>query len=171
MVSAISSFLNQNKIGGVGSIAEFSQGARTFVNSLNVCPVATAFDQFGRPSGYGALNTLTAPGCYSSIQIIQNENSLRPQLSSNPLYKNIQSGLGGNGADTLFGMRNPGRGYGFALQYPVQFFNNSDGCQDNPKVYGLSSKVQGQCNNPVYDNNIVTRKLNRSDIVRPSTMM
>jgi hypothetical protein len=169
-MSSVTPYLNQNKLGGVGSIAEFTQGTRTFVNSLNVCPVATAFDQFGRPSGYGALNTLTAPGCYSPIQIIQNENSLRPQLASNPLYKNIQSGLGGNGADTLFGMRNPGRGYGFALGFPAQMFNNSPGCQQNPKAYGLSTQVKGNCvdDNYNYGPGLIGTT---SDMVRPYAMM
>ena len=135
-MSQISSYLSTNQLSGVGSIAEFSQGARTFVPSFNVCPIASAVDQFGRPSGYGALNTITAPGCYSPNETIDNENSLRPVLSSNPLYKNIQTGFSGNGGDTLFGARLPGRGFTFQAQYPVTVANQAK-CQVPERALGF----------------------------------
>jgi hypothetical protein len=106
------SYLIPNKIGGVNAIAQFSVGARMFVPNFNSCPIHTTTDHYGRFAPAGSLNTLgygSAPGCFSSQPIILNENSLRPVLSSNPLYKNIQAGIGGNGADTLFGAAVPGR--------------------------------------------------------------
>jgi len=127
--------LINNLIGGVDSIANFSQAARTFVPSFNVCPKRPAFDQYGRPSGYGALNTLSAPGCFSIEETILNENSLRPPLSSNPLYKNIQSGVGGHGADTLFGMGLPGRGYAYGQNFNFNV-NNAGKCIVQPNLQG-----------------------------------
>ena len=127
-MSQISSFLSTNNLSGVNSIAEFTQGTRTFVPSFNVCPVATAFDQFGRAGGYGSLNTLSAPGCYSPAETIENENSLRPVLASNPLYKNIQSGVGGNGASTLFGQSLPGLAWNQKRNYPITV-SNAASCQ------------------------------------------
>jgi hypothetical protein len=150
MVSGVSSFLLQNKI-NAGSVSEFSQGVRTFVPSLNVCPVANSVDQFGRPGGYGSLNTLSAPGCYSIQQTINTENSLRPVISSHPLYKNIQAGIAG-GVDTLYGMNNPGRGnmfntYQFAMQEP-----GHPSCltavQNNLGAFGLP---QAQCKGMLSD--------------------
>jgi hypothetical protein len=119
--------LINNVLGGVDSIANFSQAARTFVPSFNVCPQHPAYDQYGRPSGYGALNTLSAPGCFSIEETILNENSLRPPLSSNPLYKNIQAGVGGNGADTMFGMGLPGRAYSYGQNFNFNI-NNASKC-------------------------------------------
>lgn len=135
-MSQVSSFLTTNRLSGTNSIAEFTAGTRIFVPSFNVCPVATAFDQFGRASGYGALNTLSAPGCYSPEETIQNENSLRPVLSSNPLYKNIQSGVGGNGASTLFGQALPGLSWNQKRNYPITV-SNAANCQvgDNQVAY------------------------------------
>lgn len=153
-MSQISSFLSTNQLSGVNSIAEFSAGARIFVPSFNVCPVATAFDQFGRPSGYGALNTISAPGCYSPAETIDNENSLRPVLASNPLYKNIQTGISGNGADTLFGQRLPGRGYTFSIQMPQRVANQAK-CQvqqqaipfwQYPDNFVIGSEADASCN-------------------------
>ena len=125
--------LINNVLGGVDSIANFSVAARTFVPALNVCPKATAFDQYGRPSGFGGLNTLTAPGCYSPEETILNENSLRPPLSSNPLYKNIQAGIGGYGVDTMYGLGLPGRGYAYAQQFNFDV-NNSAACMIDPSL-------------------------------------
>jgi len=117
--------LINNLLGGVDSIANFSVAARTFVPSFNVCPKRPAVDQFGRPSGYGALDTLSAPGCYSIEETILNENSLRPPLSSNPLYKNIQAGIGGNGADTMFGLGLPGRAYTYGQNFNFNVNNGA----------------------------------------------
>lgn len=130
-MAQVSSFLSTNNLSGVGSIAEFTQGTRTFVPMFNVCPVATAFDQFGRAGGYGSLNVLNAPGCYSPSETIENENSLRPVLSSNPLYKNIQSGVGGNGASTLFGQSLPGLAWQQKRDYPITV-SNAAACQVSP---------------------------------------
>jgi hypothetical protein len=122
------SYLINNKIGGVNAIAQFSVGARMFVPNFNSCPIHTTTDHYGRFAPASSLNTYgygSAPGCFSSQPIILNENSLRPVLSSNPLYKNIQAGLGGNGADTLFGAAVPGRANSIG-QVAVNVSNNLD---------------------------------------------
>lgn len=133
---ALAGHLATNKLSGVNSISEFSAGTRVFVPSFNVCPIATAYDQFGRASGYGALNTLTAPGCFSSLETIMNENSLRPVLASNPLYKNIQSGIGGNSGSTLFGAKLPGLAYTYKREYPLKI-NNAEKCMLGQDLHGI----------------------------------
>jgi len=146
--------LINNVLGGVDSIANFSQAARTFVPSFNVCPKHPAVDQYGRPSGYGAINSLSAPGCFSIEETILNENSLRPPLSSNPLYKNIQAGVGGNGADTMFGMGLPGRAYAYGQNFNFNI-NNASKCIVNPRLQGAYNFPEsmmgesGQCYNSV----------------------
>lgn len=140
-----SSYIINNKVANVGAIAEFSQGARTFVPAFNTCPVANTQDNFGRYSGPGALNTLTAPGCYSAQPIILNENSLRPVLASNPLYKNVQAGLGGNGADTLFGMGLPGRGRPYSQMVNIAASNAAEKCL-------IPKELQGKFDYPGYAN-------------------
>ena len=141
--------LINNVLGGVDSIANFSQATRTFVPSFNVCPTHPAYDQFGRPSGYGALNTLSAPGCFSIEETILNENSLRPPLSSNPLYKNIQAGVGGNGADTMFGMSVPGRAYAYGQNFNFNI-NNASKCvvpQNMQGAYNFPADMLGNGGN------------------------
>ena len=148
-MSIVQGKLSNQTISGVDSISNFSQAARTFVSQFNVCPARPAFDQFGRPSGYGALNTLNAPGCFSPMETILNENSLRPVLASQPLYKNIQSGVGIGAADTLFGQRTPGRGNAFSQVFAMQAGNPSAKCiTSNPDAYQFpASYASSQYNN------------------------
>ena len=124
----ISGNLNNFKLGGVGSIAEFSQGSRTFVPAFNNCIKANSVDQFGRPAGSGSLDTVSQGGCYSASTIMENENSLRSVLSSNPLYRNIQSGIGSGGGSTLFGGRVPGLAYNNRGVFNL-IADNSAACQ------------------------------------------
>ena len=140
-MAQLSAFLNSNKIGGVSSISEFSAGTRIFVPSLGVCGIkALSQDQFGRFAGAGSLNTLTNPGCNSPLAIMLNENSLRPVLSSNPLYVNIQSGIGNGGIDTMFGARNPGRAWTNRQVFGLNI-DNSAACQTtNPSEYNYPPK-------------------------------
>ena len=135
-MSDISSNLINSKRGGVGGIAQFSQGARTFVKEFNVCPARVATTQDGRLASAGSVNALTAPGCFSPLPIIQNENSLRPVLASNPQYKNTQLGVGG-GASTLFGMKVPGQANVLNMTYDmaVQMGNPAPKCDVNAKYY------------------------------------
>jgi len=121
-----SQYIINNKNSAADSIAQFSQAARTFVPAYNVCPVANNTDNMGRLGGYGSLNTLTAAGCWSPLEIIMNENSLRPVLSSNPLYKNIQYGVGSNSVDTLYGASLPGRGYAYSQNYDLSIDNRAN---------------------------------------------
>ncbi len=157
-MSIVQGKLSNQTISGVDSISNFSQAARTFVSQFNVCPARPAFDQFGRPSGYGALNTLNAPGCFSPMETILNENSLRPVLASQPLYKNVQSGVGIGSADTLFGMRTPGRGNAFQQVFTMQAGNPSAKCITSnpgaymfPPEYAASKYNDLPCNNQNFD--------------------
>jgi hypothetical protein len=125
---SLSGNLNNFKLGGVGSVAEFSQGSRTFVPAFNNCIKANSVDQFGRPAGFGSLDTVSQGGCYSPLTIMENENSLRSVLSSNPLYRNIQSGIGNGGASTLFGGRVPGLAYNNRGVFNLNV-DNSAACQ------------------------------------------
>jgi hypothetical protein len=146
-MSIVSGNLLQNKLAGVDSIANFSQAARTFAPTMNNCFPANAVDQYGRPAGYGSLYTFKA-GCNSIQETILNENSLRPPLSSNPQYKNIQSGIGGNGADTLFGLGLPGRGYAYAQTYNLNMPNAASCMTTDPNAYQFSPaqmKYSGPC--------------------------
>jgi hypothetical protein len=135
-MSDISSNLINSKRGGVGGIAQFSQGARTFVREFNVCPARVATTQDGRLASAGSVNSLTAPGCFSPLPIIQNENSLRPVLASNPQFKNVQLGVGG-GASTLFGLKVPGQANTLDMTYDmaVQMGNPSKKCDPMAKYY------------------------------------
>ena len=140
-----------SKIGGVNSVAAYSQAARSFVPDLTMNMPANDVDQFGRFGGIGSLSTLTVG--HSSEQIIFNENSLRPVLASNPLYKNIQSGIGG-GADTLFGLKYPNRNVFYGNEVGLKVGQPKWECSKavamNPTVYGLK---QDQVCTPVQQYN------------------
>jgi len=92
------------------------------------------------------LNVLTNPGCTDAQEIMLNENSLRPVLASNPLYKNIQAGIGGNGASTLFGAKLPGLGWSNRQTFNMKL-NNSAHCSQNPSHIGFYNYPAGYLNN------------------------
>lgn len=147
------SYLINNKVGGVGAIAQFSIGARTFVPNFNSCPIHTTTDHYGRFAPSDSLNTYgygSAPGCFSPQPIILNENSLRPVLSSNPLYKNIQAGLGGNGADTLFGAAVPGRANSIGQVAAIAAYNSEPQCFLGKQHYKNYEPVLDASNNPLH---------------------
>jgi hypothetical protein len=131
-----SQYLINNQLGNVNGVAQFSQGARTFVPQFNVCPARVATTQDGRLASAGSVNALTAPGCFSPLPIIQNENSLRPVLASNPMYKNIQMGVGG-GIGTMFGAKLPGPANYLDLGYNigVRMGNPAKKCDPNMQFY------------------------------------
>ena len=169
-MAQLSAFLNSNKIGGVGSISEFSAGTRIFVPSLGVCGIkALSQDQFGRFAGAGSLNTLTNPGCNSPLAIMLNENSLRPVLSSNPLYVNIQSGIGNGGIDTMFGARNPGRAWTNRQVFGLNIDNSAICSNTNPSDnnHPASQLTKKQCrrNNQLMDGLAGARTGSRSDMI------
>jgi hypothetical protein len=165
-----SQFIINNQLGNVGGLAQFSQGARTFVQQFNVCPARVATTQDGRLASAGSVNALTAPGCFSPMPIIQNENSLRPVLASNPMYKNIQMGVGG-GASTLFGAKLPGPANYLDLGYDigVRMGNPAPKCDPNMKYYqsyNYDSAYDGlDCSN---DNQVPLYGLRNSDTIAPS---
>jgi hypothetical protein len=145
-MSQLSGYLTTNRLSGAGSIAQFSHGVRTFVPPANTCGImASTNDQFNRQAGYGSLNVLTNPGCTDPQEIMLNENSLRPVLASNPLYKNIQAGIGGNGASTLFGQKLPGLGWNNRQTYQLNV-NNSAHCASNPNHAGFYNYPAGYVN-------------------------
>jgi hypothetical protein len=169
-MSSISSYLINNKNGGVDGIAQFSQGARTFVQQFNVCPARVASTQDGRMASAGSVNSLTAPGCFSSMPIIQNENSLRPVLASNPMYKNIQIGVGG-GQSTLFGAKLPGQAKVLDMTYnvPVRMGNPAPKCDPNMKYYQTYDYESYYDNLDCANNNqVATYALRNSDTAAPS---
>ena len=165
-----SQFIINNQLGNLGGVAQFSQGARTFVQQFNVCPARVASTQDGRLASAGSVNALTAPGCFSPMPIIQNENSLRPVLASNPMYKNVQMGFGG-GLGTMFGAKLPGPANYLDMGYDVnvRMGNPAPKCDANAKYYedyNYDSIGDSQdCSN---DNQISLYGLRHSDTIAPS---
>ncbi len=172
-MSDISSFMINSKRANVDGIAQFSQGARTFVQQFNVCPARVASTQDGRMASVGSVNALTAPGCFSPLPIIQNENSLRPVLASNPQFKNVQLGVGG-GASTMFGAKLPGQAnyLGLGYDFAVQLGNPSPKCDSALKYYNNynydSVYDQKDC---VNDRMVPQYTQRNSDTIAPSQLM